>query len=235
MNNFLEPKINKFTDFGTSEPFVARISLGLIDLIEALDMNKEQKQSIKNNIFETFRELSKAFISLREIQDSNIRKKEFVIINQEKNYSDLYNYCWTAYKDRMPKISDCLGIYIGFIFQNEDKFQISAKNFIEKHPHIGEEFIKMVKNDRDSWQNVLNKFRNHFLQHKKSKLEDLKEIDYYFNPEVALLTFNNCWQAIEEIVVFCFSTKLTSGVKIGLINEDNIDLKCPKKYCILFK
>jgi hypothetical protein len=229
-NQVLIPVIRQMADFGTTEPFVARVSLGLTDLLSGLSISEAAKKEANDQIFEIFQELSHAFISLRDVNDMESGKKEMLLVNQKKAYQDFYSYCWTSYKDRMPKLLQILGIDIGFLFGNEKTFNVGAEKFKELYPDIGEEFIKMVGNDRASWQNTVSKIRNDYIEHKKGSVSD-DVMKSYFNQKAAQLIFDNCWQAIEDIVVMCMSTKLFNGIKIGLIPEKEIDKSCPKKFC----
>lgn len=227
----LIPTVTQMADFGTAEPFVARIPIGLCELIDGEILEKDVKNKAKQYVYETFEELSQAYISLREIYEFAEGKKHVLLVNQKKAYQDLYGYCWKSYKDRMPKILEELGINIGFLFQKEEKFNNGAEEFKKKYSVIGDEFVRMVKADRETWQNTVSKVRNDFIEHKKDDEDSTKPMDYYFNPETAQVVFDNCWQAIEDIVVLCLTTSMVPGIKIGLIPEKEIDAKCPKKFC----
>lgn len=217
-------------DFGTAEPFVARIPIGLCELLDGGILEEHAKTKAKKYIYETFEELSNAFLSLREIREFAEGKKQVLLVNQKKAYQDLYGYCWKSYKDRMPKILETLGIDIGFLFKKEEKFNIGAEEFKKKYPKIGDEFIRMVKADRITWQNTVAKVRNNYIEHKEDDASSDKKMNYYFNPNTAKLVFDNCWQAIEDIVVICLTTKLVPGVQIGLIPATEFDNRCPKKF-----
>ncbi|GAH65985.1 unnamed protein product, partial [marine sediment metagenome] len=92
-------KLELLSDIGTSSPFVARIGLGLIDIVNVT--NFKERKKINDAIFEILLEgLIPAFISLREL-----RKGESVpIITINKSYYNLYNHLWVAYKDRMQRV-----------------------------------------------------------------------------------------------------------------------------------
>lgn len=47
-------KLEKVSDFGTQEPWVARISLSLFNLVDNLPFDENQKNEIKKWIFEIF-------------------------------------------------------------------------------------------------------------------------------------------------------------------------------------
>lgn len=227
----LIPILQQMADFGTSEPFVVRISLGLCDLLNGVNIDESTKREVEDHIFETFQELSSAFISLRDIKEMETGKKPILLINQRKAYHDFYGYCWTSYKDRMPKIIEAIGINIGFLFGNDKTFNKGAEDFIKQYPTIGDEFVRMVADDRRKWQNTVSNIRNKYIQHKELNNVGDKEIKTYFNLQTAKLVFENCWQAIEDIVVMCLTINMVPGIKIGKIPSKEIDERCPKKFC----
>lgn len=233
MKQVLVPTIQQMTDFGTAEPFVARISLGLCDLLNGVNVVEKEKNEAQEQIFETFQELSHAFIALRDINEMESGKKPTLLVNQQKAYQDFYGYCWASYKDRMPKILKALGIDVGFLFGNDKSFNSGSENFKLLYPKIGTEFIRMVTDDRKTWQNTVGNIRNKYIEHKEAKTGSDKEMKHYFNPTTAQMVFDNCWQAIEDIVVMCLTIKLVPGITIGKIPEDQINKKCPKKFCFL--
>lgn len=228
----LIPTVQQITDFGTSEPFVARISLGLSDLLNGIDINQKQKKEMQDLIFDTFQELSNAFIALQEIRAIETEKKQKLLLNQRKGYLDVYGYCWASYKDRMPKILRVLGFNLAFLFGNDKTYNRGSNKFKKLHPKIGDEFIIMVLNDRKTWQNTVSKIRNYYKEHKKSSKITDEQMKKYFNLQTTQLVFNNCWQAIEDIVIMCFTTKCIPGTKIGKIPKTEINRKCPKKFCL---
>ena len=52
-----------------------------------------------------------------------------------------------------------LGFDIGFIFQDDKKFEKGAKEFVEQHPNASE-FEDVARTDRKLWQNMLATHRN---------------------------------------------------------------------------
>lgn len=223
-------KFELFSDIGTSEPFVARLSLGLIEILDVT--NFENRKEINDAILNiSFEGLLPAFISLGEIRDFETGSKKFIMVNLNKNYYDLYKYLWVAYKDRMQKATDLLGFNLGFLFQKDENFKKGCKKFLEKHSEIDEGFIGILENERDVWQNKVETIRNRYLEHQKL---DSKDVEKYFTLENAELMFNNCWQAIEDILVFLMRTDFPTRIDIAVIPEEKRDRGCPKKYSLCF-
>jgi len=224
-------KIEKFADIGTGEPFVARTGLGLIEILEAT--NFKNRKEINDGIFTIlFDGLMPAFLSLREIRKIESGKDEKIVINLQKHYINLFNHLWVAYKDRMPKVVGLIGFDIGFLFQNEKDFEEGTGGFLKKNEilsGIDYQFINMLRDERKTWQNILAKIRNDYLEHKKL---NQKEVERHFNLETAEIIFNNCWQAVEEIMVVFLRTGLPlyAGIDIAEIPLEKRDLKNPKRF-----
>jgi len=222
-------KLDLLSDVGTSEPFVARIGLGLFDILDVT--NFKERKKINDTIFEILLEgLIPAFISLREL-----RKGESVpIITINKNYYNLYNHLWVAYKDRMQRVVKLLGFDVGFLFQKESQFKQGCENFLKQHPNVNQAFTKMLADQRKSWQNILSIIRNHYLEH---KILDIKQVERFFTIENAEVLFCNCWQAIEMILVILLRTgmPLDKGIDIADIPEKERDPSCPKRFRFVIK
>ena len=101
-------KFEHFADFGTGEPFVARI-VGLSDLINIT--NFKNKKEVSDSILTIFMEgLSPAFLSLKEIRAIEKGEKQKILLNLTKNYYNLFDHLWIAYKDRTQKASKIMGV-----------------------------------------------------------------------------------------------------------------------------
>lgn len=216
----LEFKSEKLANIGTSEPFMSRIALGLTEILGAtsFDNRKDINDAILSILFEA---LTPAFISIQEIRKIETGETERVIINLDKNYTNLFDHLWVAYKDRMPKVAELMGFNIGFLFQNEKNFEEGSRKFLlEKNGVAGIDsyFIDLLRNHRDAWQNVLGTIRNDYLQHKKI---NQKEIEKYFTLEMAEIFFDNCWQAMEDILVILLRTgmPLYAGMDIAEVSK----------------
>lgn len=221
-------RIELFSDVGTGEPFIARIGLGLIEILNATHFKQRKKinDAILDIIFEG---LLPAFISLREIRELEAKKEKAAIATLNRNYYDLYNRLWAAYKDRMQKVVRLLGFDLGFLFQKENQFSRGCKNFLKKHPNINPAFTKMLRDERKSWQNILSTIRNNYLEHKGL---ETKRVERFFTIDNAEILFQNCWQAIEDIIVVLLRTgmPLHIGIDIAEIPEEERAPSCPKRF-----
>lgn len=222
--------VEKLSDFGTGEPWIARIMLGLPDLVDALMIPEDEKQSIKDLILECALELHHAFESLSKIMEIE-NDKNVAVLTKENQYQNIYSAIWRAYKDRMPKICKALGYDIdNFLFRKDEKsFLNASKEFLLANPSIDKEFIEMLGNDRKVWQNGLSEFRNNYIEHNKI---DKKVTEIFYKQESAEKSFENAWEAIEDIVTILVGSKLEPMLKIYQIPEAQRDPACPKKYIV---
>jgi hypothetical protein len=97
----------------------------------------------------------------------------------------------------MRTIVKMLGFNIGFLFENDQKFEKGCAQFLADNPRIHPEFHDSLKWERDSWQNRMSKFRNDLLEHKTLKPDDFPE---FYTLQSAEVAFDNVWMAIEDIL-----------------------------------
>lgn len=224
--NIVSPKLEKLADFGTSEPWVARIWLGLSELVSVLQLPERQKQNFREANNEIAEELSSAFIALGKIKSLEASDTK-TILEIRKEYSDLYDHLWRSYKDRFQNTALVLGYDIGFLFKDDKKFEKESVEFTKNNPKIPDKFRKMLKIDRRIWQNGLSTFRNDYIQHRKIG----KEIEaLYYQIEAAETTFNNVWQTIEDTLVALIQSKIDYPIILVDIPEEKRNSSCPKRF-----
>jgi len=231
VNNHANFKVEKMANFGTAEPWVSRIFLGLSDLINMLDETADNKKAITDSIGEIFEELSLAFIALKKVKElTNL--KGAPVLELKKEYSDLYDHSWRAYKDRFATACSKMGYDIGFLFKDDKKFKSESESFVRNYPDIKDGFIQMLNNDRLTWQNGLSDFRNMYIQHKQIGYEIESK---YYNIKSAENMFSNVWQTIEDTLVLLIESQLKDPLVIIEIPEEERDKSCPKRFMIGLK
>lgn len=72
-----------------------------------------------------------------------------------------------------------MGYNISFLFQNDKNFEVGCQQFLKSYPKIDHQFVKMIKDDRASWFNLMLNVRNNVIEHatgkEKSLLEQLEQ------------------------------------------------------------
>jgi len=196
-----------FADVGTTEPFVARLALGLAELLDGtLYQNKEEiKESILRSCLEC---LIPAFVSLRELRKI-ADKPDAPLLNKTKHFDDMCKSLWSVYKDRMQGSAKLMGYGIGFAFDTDSKFEQGCVDFLQAHPEVSPILTAELKNRRATWQKELSRFRNEHLEHQTIKREDVAA---FYSLQRAELLFHSVCLAIEETLVILIAAKLPSGV-----------------------
>lgn len=223
-------KIQKLTDFGSSEDWVARLYLSLPDFVDKLLISSEAKQEFGYLLNDVFRSLSYSFMSLRRIRNFKIMP-DIPMLSQESEYINFYNHLWTAFKDRFPKILLILGFDIGFLYQNNKNFKKGLELFNKINSMLPDEFTIMISNDKE-WLDKLSSFRNKYIQHKS--VSDKIKTDF-FNIQSAEAYFFNIWTSIENISIMLMSLKLPDFACFMEIENNKIDKKCPRRFEIVYK
>ncbi|MGB8655757.1 MAG: hypothetical protein WCD23_14665, partial [Candidatus Acidiferrales bacterium] len=123
-----------FADVGTQEPFMARITSGLRDVLDAT--RHRNKPQIAEAICALCLDcLIPAFISLRELR-ATAAGKRVPEITKITNFEGMYKNLWTAYKDRMQIAAGLMGYEIGFLFQKNSGFERGCVEFPTANPEV---------------------------------------------------------------------------------------------------
>lgn len=228
----LVPKIEKVANFGSEEPFVARIAMGLPEILQATEY--KNKDEIKEAINEMFMNgLAPAFQSLQMLRDIESGKRERLLMDLRKEYFSFYGRIWAAYKDRMQEVARRLGYEdIGFLFVKDENFDGKAKEFFDKHPEVRHELLEYLMKNRSGWQNAVARFRNDYAEHQKIFDKDVEEL---LSLDSAETCFRNCWMTIEMILAEFISTKLFWFAGIEEIPETERNLSVPKRFRIMYR
>lgn len=225
------PKIEKIVDFGTEEPFVARIVTGLPEILQATEYRNQDE--IKEAIMEMFMNgLAPAFRSLQILREIESREKERLLMDVRKEYFAFYDRLWAAYKDRMQGVVRRLGYDVGFLFVKDENFESKAIEFFDKNPEVRRELLEYLRKNRFGWQNAVARFRNDYAQHQTIFDKDVEELLSLNSVEIC---FKNCWTAIEMILAELISTKLFGLAGIEEIPEIERDPSVPKRFRVIYR
>ena len=217
--------IKLFADVGSAEPFVARLTIGLPDILDATQFpNREEiKESIRELAMDS---VTPAFLSLRELRKLATDEK-VPILTKQKNYEDMYKSLWAAYKDRMKITANQMGYDLGFLFQKDSLFDDGCAQFTKTRPEVSEELIIRMRRNREDWQLALRRFRNDYLEHKKIKREEVEE---FYSLAHAERTFHCVWVAIEEILAILIATKLSGNFCFSDIPDTERNPSLPLRF-----
>jgi len=226
-----------FSDIGMGEIFMSRlfdfntrILNGLFDTTNG----KEIKDAIFVIIFDG---LEPAFRSLRVLRtewtDMKIPEKK-----KKQDIENVYSYLTLAFKDRFQKAAKLMGYDIGFLSQNDSKFEVGYKKFLELHPKISPELIEIMRNDRNGWLSLMTQVRNQAIEHAADSEPTLKkELEQNMTLEIAEAIFDNCWRAIEDYLIVFVIDKINPiyGHTILELPEYRQDKNYPQRFGWYFK
>lgn len=227
MNDFVGHVVEKYSDHGSQEPWVARVWMGPLDVINKSDLSEFEKKESVHAVFELAEELDHAFTALEALRAEPKTKPS--ILTTKKYYSDFYTHLWRAYKDRFQSLCNKIGFNIGFLFKIDKEFEKSSLDFIKKNPKISDNFRLMLKHDKAEWQNGLAQFRNEFIEHKKTS-RNIEEL--FYRVDSAENIFENVWTTIEEVLAFLLSSKLSPPLALAELPEADRDPSCPTRFVV---
>lgn len=216
-------QVEHLADFGTSEPWVARIMLGLSDIIAATPLNG--RDDVRDALGDVFYALSDAFNDLRRLRQltaDGAPRSEL-----DAAFSSFYVHLWRAYKDRFQKFIGTLGFDLGFLWKRAKDFNAIAPKFLAKHPKLDEAFLEMLADERQSWQDKFAAIRDDHLEHHKPLPPEF--IANFYNLDQAELLFSNAWEAIEDIAATLLSTLLPPVLSLSEIPQGQRDPSVPKR------
>lgn len=207
-------------NFGTEEPFVVRVWIQTKEILKFIHLPNDDEIDFRFD--RVVEQLDIARVHLARIEDKNFHK--LPTFDQQAEYVAFYNSIWWAYKDRFQLFIKELGFDIGFIFQDEKKFENGAAKFVEAHPNAAE-FTEIARNDRKLWQNQLATHRN--TLHSGDRRNEKHDSD---NPTDARMIFDNVWQAIEEHFLYLSEKVMDEAWTIVQIPEEQRDKDVPVHY-----
>lgn len=194
------------SNIDTSEPFVAQ----MWELLDILRLTKySNKTEINDAIFSILIEcLLPAHISLINIKN-HISNPALPEIDKQKDYFDLHNHLWAAYKDRMLQVFENSKFNIGFLFQKDKFFEQGLEKLKEDFPTVTDDFLDWLTENRNTWQKDMAMIRNDYIQHKKI---ESKVVEKFFTPENSEIIFDNIWKSIANIILLFLSLELPSDI-----------------------
>jgi hypothetical protein len=209
-------KMAKLADVGTDEAFV-RENLELITILNGTLIEGKQREEVKGAIGTIQIDgLIPTFLELRGIRES--RGKDLPLVDKFQLYEDFSRKLWKAYKDLTQRAAKAMGFDVGFIWQEEPKFEEGLKRFRVEWPALPTEFEKFLRDTRSEWQNELSKFRNGFLEHQEGNRKDFAK---FYDAQFVEKLFSDGWGMIVDLLVILMSLRLPPRVHI-VLHDDKI-------------
>lgn len=211
-----EPSVKLFADVGMGEIFMARLMHLRDHVLSGFGMREINIdwRKVGDGLFTViFDGLVPAFSDLRALRtewnDPNVPE-----LKKLQTLKSAFGNLVIAFKDRFQGTVLGMGYSIGFLFEDESKFEKGLKNFTATYPDIHPDFINVLREDRTWLKNIID-VRNIIIEHRSGKPEaKIEELKPYLTPNNAAMLFDNCWRAIEDY--FLVFTKNLVDPKYGM-------------------
>jgi hypothetical protein len=127
-------RVERYADFGTGEPWVARVMIGLSTIVDTTTL--ANRDEIKLAIANVYEALVDAFNDLREIRRIET-DADIPVTERQGACSAFYVHLWRAYQDRFGKYLLTTLHDLGFLWQKDDAFESGAAHLADDHPDRG--------------------------------------------------------------------------------------------------
>lgn len=245
--------VKRFADIWSWTPWVARIFMGIMQLKDQTMMDDELKKKFEDvhqpilvNLLAAFKALNdiRDLInahgikleagSIYTVQNGNVSLNETIDHELNTKYKDFIISLHTAVKD-VQSPGKILGLDFWFFYQDDKKFEIWKKAFLEANPNMTT-FIQILEDDRQ-WYNELNIIRYNYI-HGGYVLPD---ITYDFSDRTFSISewiwdiqafWHNGWNFIEDMMIASLQLHVHPMTQIYQIPEGDRNPEAPLRYMI---
>lgn len=136
-------KLQKVADFGSSEPWLARIEIGIPEVAAFTIPERTAREAFSETLHHVGMKLGEAFgtlVTIRELASD----PETPLIQLSKEYNSLYSLLWAADKDRWQTAMKTIGFDFGFLFVADKNFENSFALFGKEHPTLDLAGLKLL-------------------------------------------------------------------------------------------
>jgi hypothetical protein len=223
-------RLQKVANFGTGEPWVARIQLGISEISMPAFSTPEAHKEFNDAWFTAGLKLGEAFGTLVELRRITANP-ETPTLDLSRSYNSFYSLLWAAYKDRWQIAMKLMGFDMGFLFVAQSKFESKFAEFAVAHPNLPIDAVKqMAIDDRQSWQNKLGNFRNQEIEHRAGN----QAVEFFANMKSAEVSFANVWHTMEDWAVSAIGESVKPPMYIFTIPKAERDPAKPQKFKLGF-
>lgn len=249
-------------DFGSSDPFVARMMLQVFEMrdfvfkpeeIDAFDnaynpflQNITETKTVKDKCVDLIEKHTEGVRSgkLARIKGSTREVDECIDTDLNIWFKDFFIRGNMASKN-LIKFAGFFGYNISFMFGDPIKFKRGKKRFLEKYQNgNGKYFVEMIVDHRKQWYEPFASFRAK-IEHDGFCLPDIKyrTLNGKVEPVIARfgslsleqylnMLWGNLFHLCEDIIMLLFVSKLPENCFIMSIPEKDRDPQMPMRYKI---
>lgn len=219
-------QLKKMANFGTGEPWVARIQMGIPELTPFIFDSDEARKAFSDAWMTAGFKLGEAFgtiVDLRRLAAD----PETPTLDLSRTYNSFYSLLWAAYKDRWQAAMKLLGYDVSFLFVADRNFDAKFEEFATAHPELDrDEIYRLSTSDRGSWQNKLGEYRNQEIEHRTGT----QRVEDFEDPRAAEAAFYNVWRTMEDWAIMVINALVKPPMQIEAIPKNLRNPSAPKKY-----
>jgi hypothetical protein len=173
--------VQKLADEGSSSPFMARLFLGVLKLAETLPKREKQLfEAAYEPLITTLPEIrttAKELVDLYtdqakkiadgsrvQIAGATVHIAENIDRPLRKKVDEFLTTATQSFKDKMQRVTNALGVNIGFLYQKPDQFERGVETLVQTDSGLAA-YLREARH----WGNILVDARND-LEHKGWKL-----------------------------------------------------------------
>jgi hypothetical protein len=257
-----EGTIQHVFNFGSSDPFVARMMLQVFDMrdfvfkLEEIDafgkaynpflQNMTETKIVKDRCVDLIKNHTEGILSGKLARMRGATREVDECIDTDLNiwFKDFFIRGNMASKN-LIRFAEFFGYDISFMFGDSKKFEKGKKKFLEKHKKgVDGYFIDMIEDHRGKWYESFASFRVK-IEHKGFCLPDIKYRILNGKIEPVIVRFGslsleqylnmlwgNLFYFCEEVIMLLFVSKLPKNCSIMNIPEKNRDPQKPIRFKI---
>jgi hypothetical protein len=185
----------------------------LPEIVDATLIFGQQRKELKDAFGTILIEgLLPAFEHLKRIRASV--GVDIPMLNRNQHFEDFAGKLWHTYKDLWPQAIAPMGYNIGFVFQDDGKFEKEWKAFQTQHQNIPATLGDFLRKQRSDWQCELAAFRNDYLEHRKPEVAKFENL---YEPKTAEFIFERGWKTIAEVSVLFLSRHLPASTRLEVV------------------
>jgi hypothetical protein len=220
-------KVRHFANISGSEEFVAQLVMEMPELVDASMIFGRERERLKEAILAiSIDGLMPAFEDLKKIRASV--GQAIPELNRRELYKTFTAALWRSFKELMQAAAKLMEPDIGFLFQDDAKFEKGLSTWAGKRPVVAEEFSLYLRTQRTTWQNELKAFRDS-IEHQTGDVR-AGSYEHRYSPAHAEELFDAVWRTIADILALFISLRLPPGRSLVELPPEQRNANRPRRF-----
>jgi hypothetical protein len=256
MNILEDPRkvvFQKFADEGASSPFMARLFIGTLKLGDTLGNEKQGFEAAYHPLITTLLEIRNtakevsdiyadhidkvAAATIVEMRGPNIHITESIDRQLAKKVGEFLTGATRSFKDRMQRVTNALGVNIGFLYQKPDTFErgvlalaqvdTSLAAYLREARQWGEALVQARNNlEHGGWQlpYIAYTISSESITASEPTVNGLPVTEFVKHMTDRLMCF------VEDITIHCIQRRMPLGISITEIPSPQRSVEIPMRF-----